>query len=145
MRLFVCAFAFAALPLLAGCGSSPSPSAPSTSSGTFTQTDLVVGTGPDATAGKSITVNYTGWLYDTSKPDGKGTQFDTSIGRSPWPLVVGAGSVIKGFDQGVVGMKVGGSRRLIIPPELAYGPAGNPPAIPPNATIVFDITLISVQ
>jgi FKBP-type peptidyl-prolyl cis-trans isomerase FkpA len=146
MRLFVCAFALAALPLLAGCGSSSSPSAPSTSVGTFTQTDLVVGTGPEATAGKTITVNYTLWLYDTSKTDGKGTLVQTSVGSSPLgPLVVGAGSVIKGFDQGVVGMKVGGSRRLIIPPELAYGPAGNPPAIPPNATIVFDITLISVQ
>jgi FKBP-type peptidyl-prolyl cis-trans isomerase FkpA len=144
MRLCLCVLALATLPLLAGCGSSSSPSTPTTSVGTFTETDLVVGTGAEATAGKSITVNYTGWLYDTSKPDGKGTQFDTSIGKSPLPLVVGGGSVIKGFDQGVVGMKVGGSRRLVIPPELAYGAAGNGP-IPPNATIVFDISLLSVQ
>ncbi|HWF84806.1 MAG TPA: FKBP-type peptidyl-prolyl cis-trans isomerase [Vicinamibacterales bacterium] len=145
MRVFVCVLALVSLPLLAGCGSSSSsPSTPSTSVGTFTQTDLVVGTGAEATAGKSITVNYTGWLYDTSKTDGKGTQFDSSIGRAPFPLVLGAGQVIKGWDQGIVGMKVGGSRRLIIPPELAYGSAGQS-SIPPNATLVFDISLLSVQ
>jgi FKBP-type peptidyl-prolyl cis-trans isomerase FkpA len=143
MRLIVCVLALAALPLIAGCGSS-SPSTPSTSSGTFTQTDLVVGTGPDATVGKLVTVNYTGWLYDTSKTDGKGTQFDTSIGKQPFPFTLGAGQVIKGWDQGVVGMKVGGSRRLIIPPDLAYGASGTGP-IPPNATLVFDISLLSVQ
>ncbi len=79
MRVFVCVLALVTLPLIAGCGSSSSPSTPSTSVGTFTQTDLVVGTGAEATAGKTITVNYTRWLYDTSKTDGKGTQFD--IGR----------------------------------------------------------------
>ena len=100
MRLFVCALAFAALPLLAACGSS-SPTTPSTSAGTFTETDLVVGTGAEATTGKSITVDYTGWLYDTSKPDGKGAQFDTSIGRVPFPVTpLGGGIVIKGWDQG---------------------------------------------
>jgi FKBP-type peptidyl-prolyl cis-trans isomerase FkpA len=143
MRLIVCVLALAALPLIAGCGSS-SPSTPSTSSGTFTVTDLVVGTGPDATVGKLVTVNYTGWLYDTSKTDGKGTQFDTSIGKQPFPFTLGAGQVIKGWDQGVVGMKGGGSRRLIIPPDLAYGASGTGP-IPPNATLVFDISLLSVQ
>jgi FKBP-type peptidyl-prolyl cis-trans isomerase FkpA len=143
MRLIVCVLALAALPLIAGCGSS-SPSTPSTSSGTFTVTDLVVGTGPDATVGKLVTVNYTGWLYDTSRTDGKGTQFDTSIGKQPFPLTLGAGQVIKGWDQGIVGMKVGGSRRLIIPPDLAYGTSGMGP-IPPNATLVFDISLLSVQ
>jgi FKBP-type peptidyl-prolyl cis-trans isomerase FkpA len=143
MRLIVCVLALAALPLIAGCGSS-SPATPSTSSGTFTVTDLVVGTGPDATVGKLVTVNYTGWLYDTSRTDGKGTQFDTSIGKQPFPLTLGAGQVIKGWDQGVVGMKGGGSRRLIIPPDLAYGASGTGP-IPPNATLVFDISLLSVQ
>jgi FKBP-type peptidyl-prolyl cis-trans isomerase FkpA len=143
MRLIVCVLALAALPLIAGCGSS-SPSTPSTSSGTFTVTDLVVGTGPDATVGKLVTVNYTGWLYDTSRTDGKGTQFDTSIGKQPFQLTLGAGQVIKGWDQGIVGMKVGGSRRLIIPPDLAYGASGMGP-IPPNATLVFDISLLSVQ
>ena len=144
MRLFVCVMALAAMPMIAGCGSS-SPSTPSTSVGTFTETDLVVGTGTEAVAGKNITVDYTGWLYDTSKPDGKGTQFDSSTGRGPFQLTLGAGQVIKGWDQGVAGMKIGGSRRLIIPPELAYGSAGSPPVIPPNATLVFDISLLSVQ
>jgi FKBP-type peptidyl-prolyl cis-trans isomerase FkpA len=143
MRLIVCVLALAALPLIAGCGSS-SPSTPSTSSGTFTVTDLVVGTGPDATVGKLVTVNYTGWLYDTSRTDGKGTQFDTSIGKQPFPLTLGAGQVIKGWDQGVVGMKVGGTRRLIVPPDLAYGSTGQN-GIPANATLVFEITLLSVQ
>jgi len=143
MRVIVCVLALAVLPLVAGCGSS-SPTTPSTSVGTFTQTDLVVGTGADATVGKLVTVNYTGWLYDTSKTDGKGTQFDSSIGKQPFPFTLGAGQVIKGWDQGVVGMKVGGSRRLIIPPDLAYGASGSGP-IPPNATLVFDISLLSVQ
>jgi FKBP-type peptidyl-prolyl cis-trans isomerase len=143
MRLIVCVLALAALPLIAGCGSS-SPSTPSTSSGTFTQTDLVVGTGPDATVGKTISVNYTLWLYDTSKTDGKGTLVQSSVGSTPFSFVLGAGQVIKGWDQGVVGMKVGGTRRLIVPPDLAYGSTGQN-GIPANATLVFEITLLSVQ
>jgi FKBP-type peptidyl-prolyl cis-trans isomerase len=143
MRLIVCVLALAALPLLAGCGSS-SPSTPSTSSGTFTQTDLVVGTGPDATVGKTISVNYTLWLYDTSKTDGKGTLVQSSVGSTPFSFVLGTGQVIKGWDQGVVGMKVGGTRRLIVPPDLAYGSTGQN-GIPANATLVFDISLLSVQ
>jgi FKBP-type peptidyl-prolyl cis-trans isomerase len=143
MRLIVCVLALAALPLIAGCGSS-SPSTPSTSSGTFTVTDLVVGTGPDATVGKTISVNYTLWLYDTSKTDGKGTLVQSSVGSTPFSFVLGAGQVIKGWDQGVVGMKVGGTRRLIVPPDLAYGSTGQN-GIPANATLVFEITLLSVQ
>jgi FKBP-type peptidyl-prolyl cis-trans isomerase len=143
MRLIVCVLALAALPLLAGCSSS-SPSTPSTSSGTFTQTDLVVGTGPDATVGKTISVNYTLWLYDTSKTDGKGTLVQSSVGSTPFSFVLGTGQVIKGWDQGVVGMKVGGTRRLIVPPDLAYGSTGQN-GIPANATLVFDISLLSVQ
>jgi FKBP-type peptidyl-prolyl cis-trans isomerase len=143
MRLIVCVLALAALPLIAGCGSS-SPSTPSTSSGTFTQTDLVVGTGPDATVGKTISVNYTLLLYDTSKTDGKGTLVQSSVGSTPFSFVLGAGQVIKGWDQGVVGMKVGGTRRLIVPPDLAYGSTGQN-GIPANATLVFEITLLSVQ
>ena len=124
----------------AGCGSA-NPTVPSTSVGVYTQTDLVVGTGATAAVGSTVTVSYTGWLYDTGRPNGKGTQFDS--GTLP-PFVVGSGNRDPGIRQGVVGMKVGGQRRLIIPPELAYG--SNPPSarIPPNATLVFDITLTSV-
>jgi FKBP-type peptidyl-prolyl cis-trans isomerase FkpA len=129
-----------ALLAMAGCGSANS-TAPTTSTGVFTSTDLVVGTGTTAVAGGRATVAYTGWLYDTSKPAGKGTQFDSGS----FAFTIGSGQVVKGFDQGVVGMKVGGQRRLIIPPDLAYG--SNPPssAIPANATLVFDITLSSIS
>lgn len=128
----------------AGCGTANSVAATSTSVGVFTTTDLVVGTGATAATGNSVSVNYAGWLYDTSKPNGKGAQFDP--GPGPISFVIGAGTVIQGFSQGVIGMRVGGQRRVIIPPELAYG--SNPPAgsnIPVNATLVFDITLNSVQ
>ena len=123
------------------CGSS-SPTSPTTSSAPFSQTDLVVGTGTQAAAGNRATVAYTGWLYDLSKTDGKGTQFDSG---TSFTFTLGAGSVIKGWDQGVVGMRVGGQRRLVIPPELAYGSSSPGAGIPPNATLVFDITLLSVQ
>jgi FKBP-type peptidyl-prolyl cis-trans isomerase FkpA len=123
-----------------GCSGS-NTSAPSTSNGTFTQTDLVVGTGATANTGSVATVTYSGWLYDTSKTDGKGSFFDGGAG---FTFTLGAGAVIAGWDQGVVGMQVGGQRRLIIPPELAYGSSGRSP-IPPNATLVFDITLTAVQ
>lgn len=102
-----------------------------------------MGTGADAISGTSITVNYTGWLYDTSKADHKGLQFDTSVGKTPFSFTLGAGQVIKGWDQGVVGMKVGGTRELVIPPSLAYG-STRTGSIPPNATLLFDITLVSI-
>jgi FKBP-type peptidyl-prolyl cis-trans isomerase FkpA len=111
----------------------------------FSTNELVVGTGADATAGKRVTVNYTGWLYDATKADNKGTQFDTSVGRGSFSFTLGAGTVIKGFDQGVTGMKVGGQRRIVIPPSLAYGTTGAGTAIPPNATLVFDVELVDVQ
>ena len=90
-------------------------------------------------------MNYTGWLYDPTQPEQKGRQFDTSTGRGPFTFVVGTGSVIPGWDLGVAGMRVGGQRRLIIPPDLGYGSAGAGSAIPPNATLVFDIELLEVQ
>ena len=126
--------------MAAGC--SKSPTAPSTSSGPYSQTDLVIGTGTLAASGNRVTVSYAGWLYNTSRTDGKGTQFDSS---ASYAFVLGAGTVIRGWDQGVQGMRVGGQRRLIIPPELAYGAPGFGNVIPPNATLVFDITLLSVQ
>lgn len=134
-RLFV----FTLLLSIAAC-SSNTPATPTTSSAPYSQTDLVVGTGATALTTSSVTVSYTGWLYDTSKTDGKGTQFETS--PSSTFLI---SQVIAGWRQGVPGMRVGGSRRLIIPPELAYGSAGSAPKIPPNATLVFDIGLLAVQ
>ena len=122
--------------------SSSSTTSPSTSSAPFSQTDLVVGTGTQVAAGNRATVAYTGWLYDTSKAEGKGNQFDSG---AAFTFTLGAGAVIKGWDQGVVGMRVGGRRRLVIPPELAYGSSSPGAGIPPNATLVFDITLASVQ
>jgi FKBP-type peptidyl-prolyl cis-trans isomerase len=135
--------------VIAGCGDSDSPCCPSTQPrAEFSQSDLVVGTGTVATTGRRLTVNYTGWLYDPAAAEQKGRQFDSSLaaGRTPFPFTRGAGEVIRGWDQGVVGMRVGGRRRLVIPPELAYGSqgAGNG-TIPPNATLVFDIELLNVQ
>jgi FKBP-type peptidyl-prolyl cis-trans isomerase FkpA len=123
-----------------GCGSSSTTSP--TSSAPYSQTDLVVGTGAQAGSGSRATVSYTGWLYDASRPNGKGTQFDSS---ASFAFVIGAGQVIKGWDQGVTGMRVGGQRRLVLPPDLAYGSAGAGSVIPPNATLVFDIGLLGVQ
>jgi FKBP-type peptidyl-prolyl cis-trans isomerase FkpA len=128
----------------AGCGSANSTSASSTSVGVFTITDLAIGTGATAATGNTVSVTYAGWLYDSSKPNGKGASADP--GPGPIVFVVGGTTVIQGFSQGVVGMKVGGQRRVVIPPELAYG--ASPPSgtsIPVNATLVFDITLNSVQ
>lgn len=124
------------------CGSS-SPTSP-TVNVPFSQTDVRTGTGADAANGRRITVNYTGWLYDATKPEQKGSQFDTSVGKSPFSFTLGAGQVIKGWDQGFVGMKTGGLRRLVIPPSLGYGASGNGP-IPGNATLVFDVELLDVQ
>jgi FKBP-type peptidyl-prolyl cis-trans isomerase FkpA len=130
-----------------GGGDAPNPAAP-TVTVPYTQTDLRVGTGTEATASRRVTVNYTGWLYAANAPENKGQQFDSSLspGRTPFAFTIGAGEVIRGWDQGVVGMRVGGQRRLVIPPALAYGStgAGNG-AIPPNATLVFDIELLSVS
>lgn len=138
-RLIPCV---AAIAVLSACGSDDSSStAPTTGVAPYSQIDLVVGTGATANVGNTVTVNYTGYLYDSSKTGGKGTAFQTGSAA----FVVG-GNNIAGFNQGLVGMRVGGQRRLTIPPELAYG--SNPPAgsgIPVNATLVFEITLTNVQ
>jgi FKBP-type peptidyl-prolyl cis-trans isomerase FkpA len=122
-------------------GNGGGPTGPSTTTAPFSQTDLVVGTGTAAINGSQVTVAYTGWLHDSTRPDAKGTQFETNPGFS---FRLGTGTVIRGWDLGVVGMRVGGQRRLVIPPDLAYGSRGSGP-IPPNATLVFDITLNAVQ
>jgi FKBP-type peptidyl-prolyl cis-trans isomerase len=135
--------------LAAGCGGdsdSDSPTSPSQQPrGEFSQTDLRAGTGAEATVGRQLAVNYSGWLYDPGRPENKGTQFDSNTGRGPFGFQLGAGRVIRGWDQGLVGMRVGGQRRLVIPPELGYGAGGSPPAIPANATLVFDVELLDVQ
>jgi FKBP-type peptidyl-prolyl cis-trans isomerase FkpA len=105
----------------------------------FTFTDLTVGTGAIAAPGNTLTVQYTGWLYDASQAQQKGAQFDTGV----YPFVLGAGTVIQGWDQGLVGMRVGGTRRLVIPPSLAYGSTQVGP-IPPNSTLIFEVALLNV-
>jgi FKBP-type peptidyl-prolyl cis-trans isomerase FkpA len=124
---------------ISACGSS-SPTAPDQSNVAYSQIDITVGTGTEATAGTTASVNYGLWLYSDSAADHKGTQVEANS----FSFVVAAGTIIKGFDTGVTGMKVGGIRRLIIPPSLAYGATGNGP-IPPNAAIVFDVQLVNVQ
>jgi FKBP-type peptidyl-prolyl cis-trans isomerase len=101
--------------------------------------DVTVGTGTAASAGKTVSVHYTGWL-----PNGE--KFDSSRDRNqPFGFSLGAGQVIAGWDEGVAGMKVGGRRKLVIPPDLGYGTAGAPPDIPPGATLVFDVELLDVR
>ena len=101
--------------------------------------DEVVGQGQSPTPGKEVTVHYTGRLPD-------GTKFDSSVDRrQPFTTKIGVGSVIKGWDEGLMTMRVGGKRQLIIPPELGYGAAGSPPAIPPNSTLTFDVELLAVK
>lgn len=109
--------------------------------------ELNEGTGTLAEAGKTAVVHYTGWLYDAEAEDGKGKKFDSSVDRGePFRFPLGAGRVIRGWDQGVAGMKVGGQRRLVIPPELGYGGRGaGGGVIPPNATLVFDVELLGVE
>lgn len=101
--------------------------------------DIKKGTGKEATQGSTVTVNYTGWLTD-------GKMFDTSVGKQPFTVDnLGNAPVIKGWNEGIVGMKVGGKRQLRIPPDLAYGPNGYPGVIPPNATLIFDVELLNVK
>ena len=130
--------------LLTGCGggSDNTPSGPTL----LQTTDIVVGTGATAVAGNTLTVNYTGWLYDATAAQNHGKQFDSSVGRAPFSFKLGTGQVIAGWDQGMVGMKVGGKRTLIIPSALGYGSSGaGGGLIPPNAALVFDVELIAIQ
>ena len=142
MKLFAIA-AVLAVTVAACGGSSDSPTAPSAAPSAnvpFSTVDVRVGTGAEANAGRAVTVNYAGYLYSATAAENKGTRFDSGT----LPFTVGSG-VIPGFSQGVIGMRVGGIRRVIIPPSLGYGSQGSPPRIPGNATLVFEIELLTVQ
>jgi FKBP-type peptidyl-prolyl cis-trans isomerase FkpA len=134
--------AFVAVLSLSACGGSSgdSSSVAVANPAAFTRTDTVLGTGLEATTGKTVSVTYAGWLYSATASDNKGSQFDAGT----FSFALGAGQVIAGFDQGVLGMKVGGKRTLLIPSSMGYGAAGSG-AIPPNAGLVFEVTLNSVQ
>ena len=132
-----------AMTTLAAVGCTDAPASPTTSV-PFSQTDLLVGIGADALNGATVTMNYTGWLYDASKVDKKGLQFDSSVGRTAFSFTLGSGQVIKGWDQGIPGMRIGGRRRLVIPPSLAYGNTRTG-LIPPNSTLMFEVELLSIQ
>ena len=109
-------------------------------------TDIKIGTGPAIKAGQTAVVHYTGWLYSETAAEKKGQKFDSSRDRNdPFSFPLGAGQVISGWDQGVAGMQPGGQRRLVIPPELGYGASGAGGVIPPNATLVFDVELVSIK
>jgi FKBP-type peptidyl-prolyl cis-trans isomerase FkpA len=144
MRIFRTILLGAALgaPLAtSGCGASPTT--PSNNAA-YSQTDLRLGTGTLAESGHLMTVNYTGWFYSSAATDHKGPEFDSSTGRAPFTFTLGGGEVITGWEQGVTGMRVGGIRRLVVPPSLGYGSVRFGP-IPPNATLLFEIELVEVQ
>jgi len=121
-------------------GSSESTTTPTPPSAPFSAMDLREGTGTAASQGRTVTVSYTGWLFDPSKPESKGTQFDS---QANFTFQLGVGRVIAGWEQGIPGMKTGGQRRLVIPPNLGYG-SQMVGAIPPNSTLVFDVMLLNV-
>jgi FKBP-type peptidyl-prolyl cis-trans isomerase FkpA len=134
--------------MVSACSGDDTPTGPSaTSNLPFSTLDLRTGTGAEATTGRAVTVNYTGWLYSALGTDNKGTLFDSSLaaGRTPLVFTIGAGNIIPGFSQGTVGMRVGGLRRVVMPPSVAYGSAGSGTTIPPNATLIFEIELLAVQ
>jgi FKBP-type peptidyl-prolyl cis-trans isomerase FkpA len=108
--------------------------------------DTVLGNGRQAEKGLAVTVHYTGWLYDPNQKDGKGKKFDSSLDRNdPFVFNLGGGQVIRGWDDGVDGMKIHGKRTLIIPPDMGYGSRGAGGVIPPNATLIFDVELLGVK
>lgn len=141
LRLLLASVCFAAA---AGCGDNGT-SPTSTDSAPYSQTDIRVGTGAEAVLGRTITAHYSLWLYSASANENKGRLVQTSAGGTPPTFTLSVGRLIDGWIRGVPGMRVGGIRRLVIPPELAYGAAGSPPDIPGNATLVFDIDLVAVQ
>ena len=145
-RILVAAFAAAALAASA-LAQTPETAPPAIADPTVLVTDVVAGVGDEALPGMNLIVHYTGWLHDPAAKDQRGRKFDSSRDRGqPLSFLLGAGRVIRGWEQGLPGMKVGGTRRLVIPPALAYGArgAGNG-VIPPHATLVFDVELLAVE
>src|SRR5690606_38337302 len=155
--LFCCSLL--ATSLLAACSktpdptttAAPTPATPASTPQELSSMDLITsdikeGEGPAIAVGQGAEVHYTGWLYDGGAPEAKGEKFDSSHDHGQtFTFQVGAGAVIPGWDQGVVGMKVGGQRRLVIPPALGYGARGAGGVIPPNATLVFDVELVAIH
>ena len=138
----------AAAPAATEAAAAPTDAPASTGTDTMAlqKTDLAPGNGVEIKSGQTALVHYTGWLYDAAAPENKGKKFDSSVDRNePFEFPVGAGMVIKGWDEGVVGMKVGGKRRLVIPPEMGYGARGAGGVIPPGATLVFDVELVEIR
>ncbi len=128
------------------CSKPDLPAMESTQVTELIKNDTKLGTGAEAIAGHDIAVHYTGWLYDETAPEHKGKKFDSSRDRGqPFEFGLGGGQVIKGWDQGFAGMKVGGQRTLIIPAKLGYGARGAGGVIPANATLVFDVELLKVR
>jgi FKBP-type peptidyl-prolyl cis-trans isomerase FkpA len=129
---------------LSGCKRNEAPQATAADAIALQKIDTVVGTGAEAVSGKTVVVNYTGWLYEPNAASKHGAQFDSSSGREPFAFPLGGGQVIPGWDEGVQGMKVGGKRTLIIPADKGYGSSGAGP-IPPNANLIFDVELLEVR
>ncbi|MGE0583210.1 MAG: FKBP-type peptidyl-prolyl cis-trans isomerase [Steroidobacteraceae bacterium] len=148
MTVRLSALLLAALPL-AACSAADQPPATTAKENAAVSvaiTDLKEGSGPAVAAGQAAVVHYTGWLFAAGAPDDKGRKFDSSHDHGqPFTFHIGAGEVIAGWDQGVAGMKVGGQRRLVIPPELGYGARGAGGVIPPGATLVFDVELVGIR
>lgn len=144
LRALACCFALVVAVALGGCRDPGPP--PGGSVAELQRIDLREGSGAVATPGSEVTVHYTGWLYDEREPDQRGDKFDSSLDRGePLTFLLGAGRVIRGWDEGVAGMRVGGKRTLMIPTGLGYGRSGAGDAIPPNASLVFDVELLDVK
>ena len=136
-----CLFAFA----ITGCGKAPPPYTGG-DVGEFQRIDVVEGRGDPAKAGDEVSVHYTGWLYDEKAADRRGAKFDSSVDRGqPFVFMLGAGRVIRGWDEGVAGMRVGGKRELLIPADLGYGKKGAGGVIPPGASLVFEVELLDIR
>ncbi len=132
--------------LFSACSQAELPAAKPSNVTELMQIEAKPGAGAVASAGQTVSVHYTGWLYDEAAPEHKGKKFDSSRDRNrPFEFPLGGGRVIKGWDDGVQGMKVGGQRTLVIPPEMGYGSRGAGGVIPPNATLIFDVELLSIH